>query len=77
METLWAGIDIGKASFVAATVAMEEEREVGEIANDTSGYAELATQLEKVRCDQDCVQIHMVVEPTGGYELALVAFAHE
>ena len=38
METLWAGIDIGKASFVAATVAMVAPAVIG-VLPATEGYA--------------------------------------
>ena len=73
MCTIWLGVDMGKGSFVAAVCA-DDEVVLGSFSNDPSGFAALAQQLASCATAAD---LHLVVEPTSGYELALVAFAYE
>jgi transposase len=75
MTTLWLGADIGKANLVAE-VAAEKDVRLGEFTNDAAGFAALAEQVGGLVAAEETV-VHLVVEPTGGYELALVAFAYE
>ena len=77
MTTLWIGIDIAKASLVAVALWQGEPVELGPFTNDPVGFVALAAQVqsEQTRCDAAAVQ--WVLEPTGGYELLLVSFAHE
>jgi len=75
MDTLWLGIDIGKATFVAAIMKNQEALELGEFNNDAAGFVALAGA---VRAEVSASTIvHLVVEPTGGYEQAVVAFGYE
>jgi transposase len=74
MSVVWLGADIAKANLMAAVVA-EDEVALGEFANDAAGFAALAERVAEVKPEEDAV-VHLVVEPTGGYELALVAFAY-
>ncbi len=76
MTTMWLGIDVAKASFVAAAIGNGEEH-LGQFANDASGFAALAERVPGAARDAEPVTIHLVLEPTGGYELALVVFAYE
>lgn len=75
MATWWIGADIDKASFTAA-VAGEQEIVLGRFNNQVAGFMQLAQALAAagLNCPSD---IHLVVEPTGGYELLLLAFAYE
>ena len=73
MNTSWLGIDMGKASFVAA-VCTSDEVVLGSFSNDPSGFVALAQQIGSCATASE---LHLVVEPTSGYELALVAFAYE
>jgi transposase len=77
METLWIGIDMAKASLEALALWQAESVRLGEFANDHSGLAALAAQVQAEQKRRDAGAVHLVVEPTGGYELHLVAFAHE
>jgi transposase len=75
MATLWLGLDIGKTTFVAAAMKGQEALELGEYVNDTVGCVALA---EAVRADISASTIvHLVLEPTGGYEQVAVAFGYE
>jgi transposase len=51
--------------------------ELGEFANHPEGFVGLQQALQGHQRQQGASQIHLVVEPTGGYELGLVAFAYE
>jgi len=77
MERLASGVDMSKASFVGAVWMTDQAVELGEFDNNASGYAALQQALMRKQAQQGAGQIHLVVEPTGGYELALVAFAYE
>jgi transposase len=75
MEPLWLGIDIGKATFVAAVMKGHEALELGEFVNDRAGFVALA---DAVQAEVSAATIvHVVLEPTGGYEQAAVAFIYE
>jgi transposase len=76
MTTVWLGVDVAKASLVAATMG-EDDEPLGQFANETTGFAALAERVVGAERDGEPVTIHLVLEPTGGYELALVAFAYE
>jgi len=77
MERLASGVDMSKASFESAVWMAGEAIELGKFTNDTSGFAALQQAVVREQARQGANQIHLVVEPTGGYELALVAFAYE
>ncbi len=85
MNTLWIGIDVGKATLVAAAIWQKECVALGEFSNDAAGFTALAAQVvaEQARRGSTTLResqqmtVQWVVEPTGGYELLLVAFAHE
>jgi transposase len=76
MATVAVGVDMAKASFVAAVCVAGQLRELGTQPNDGSGFTALQRQLAALPevAEQDVM--HLVVEPTGGYEQALVAFAY-
>lgn len=75
MNVVWLGVDIAKANFAAAVIA-HSEMALGEFDNQARGFAALAERVASIKPEADSI-IHLVVEPTGGYELALVAFAYE
>jgi transposase len=78
MTTIWLGTDVGKASLVAAAVTTQTVH-LGEFTNNTAGFVALAEQVTALAGVEaaEATVIHLVAEPTGGYELALVAFAYE
>lgn len=77
MNTLWVGIDIGKANLVVATLWQGTQLTLDEFANNAVGFGALAARLQTVQEQSGAAAVQLVVEPTGGYELPLVAFAHE
>lgn len=76
-QVMVVGVDMAKKDFAAACRVGEAEVELGKFANEASGYTALQAQL-KVQCTaQGLTQIHLIIEATGGYEAALVAYAYE
>lgn len=76
MSKWWLGVDMSKANFVAA-VAGEQEITLGTFDNQAAGFEQLAQQLAQQLKLTVASDLHLVIEPTGGYELQLVAFAYE
>jgi transposase len=77
MNTLWVGIDIGKANLVVATLWQGTQLTLDEFANNSVGFCALAARLQTVLEQSGAATLQLVVEPTGGYEQPLVAFAHD
>jgi len=65
---------MAKANFMAE-VAGQREVTLGQFSNELTGFSGLATRLAQLGAEAS--DIHLVIEPTGGYELMLVAFAYE
>lgn len=74
---LMVGVDMAKKTFAVALRWGEQKATLGQFANEASGYQALATQVETIRMDHAIEQVQMVIEATGGYEAALVAYAYE
>jgi transposase len=81
MNRLASGVDMSKASFVGAVWLGGQAVELGEFANNQEGFERLQQALLAHQGQQGASQIHLhpegTREPTGGYELGLVAFAYE
>ena len=74
---LMVGVDMAKKTFAVALRWGEQKATLGQFANEASGYQALATQVETIRMDDAIEQVQVVIEATGGYEAALVAYAYE
>lgn len=75
-DSLIVGIDIAKKSFTAAYRVGEVETELGTFANEPSGYAALQVALEAGCGQEGMKQPQLILEATGGYEAALMAYAY-
>jgi transposase len=76
-QALVVGVDMSKKDFTAASGAGKGEKELGKFVNEASGYEAVHEQLKQQCADQGLTQIHLIIEATGGYEAALVAYAYE
>ena len=75
-EKLIVGVDMAKQDFAVAVRVDDIEEELGKFANDADGRQLLHEKLQ-ARCDtRGAQEIHIIIEATGGYEAALVAYAH-
>jgi transposase len=79
MKRLYVGGDIGKRNIEAAVWETGATRGnvIGQLANERAGYEWLVGEVERLRRASGAAVVQLVVEPTGGYELGLVAFAQE
>jgi transposase len=77
MDTLYVGIDVAKASFVAAALGPAGESSWGEFANTPAGFEQWRARVVAALDGQPVTAVVVVLEPTGGYELALAGFAAE
>lgn len=75
MDTLSLGIDIAKASFTAAAHGPQGDCDWGSFANGPAGFQQWRTQVLTALAEQPELDVLVVLEPTGGYELALAGFA--
>jgi transposase len=70
------GVDSAKASFTTATVWADKVTYQGESANTATGCAKFAAEMEQMAKAAGAKVIHLIIEPTGGYEAQLVAEAY-
>lgn len=76
-QRLVVGIDIAKKDFAVAYRVGEVEVELGKFANDATGFKQLQEALESACQAHGVSQIQLILEATGGYEAALMAYAYE
>ena len=77
METLYVGVDMAKASFTVAVLGPAGEADWGEFANTPAGFEQWRARVSAAVADQGVLAVVVILEPTGGYELALAGFAAE
>ena len=75
MATLSVGIDIAKASFTVAAHGPAGECDWGTFANTPAGFEQWYMRVNQALDEQTRPEVLVVLEPTGGYELALAGFA--
>lgn len=76
-KPMYVGVDMSKAHLDAAVCPESEAEYLGHYPNQASGWAQLVKESDAVAQQHGYTEIHLVVEPTGGYQLPLVAFAFE
>ncbi|MEZ4706902.1 MAG: transposase [Caldilineaceae bacterium] len=75
---MYVGIDVSQAQLaVAVRVGSQRAHALGDYANSAAGFGQLASALAAVCVQAGATELHLVVEATGGYEAALVAYAHQ
>ena len=76
-KVLYVGVDVAKKSLAAAVWGASGGTPLESVTNDAAGFEALARQVEAVRQSEQAEQVHLIVEPTAGYELRLIYDAHE
>ena len=81
MTIVYVGVDVAKAKLDAAVAVSaghpgQARRAVGKFENNGVGIERLVQQVTEASQTQGEVTFQLVVEPTGGYEARLVAFAY-
>ncbi len=75
--SLYLGADVAKATFVVARWENGAGTLVGEFPNEATGFQQLADRLTTITPAERVPLVVLVLEPTGGYELALATFAYQ
>jgi len=71
------GVDIAKETFTAALWSEGRGQPLGTFANQPAGFAALGQAVAAALPAAAVGSLPLVLEPTGGYELALAHWAHE
>lgn len=75
MNRVRLGVDIAKATFAAGCWEEGQGRFLGEFANNPTGFEQLRQRVAQTGPAGPAASVHLILEPTGGYELALAGFA--
>lgn len=75
MNRLYVGVDISKATFAGAYWAQESIK-LGSYSNDEEGYEAFSQTVEERRVRVGAEQVHLILEPTSGYELGLALYGY-
>ena len=75
-QTLVVGVDIAKKDFAVAYRIGAVTVDLGKFDNNAEGYAALQSRLAQGCGEHGLSQIQVVLEATGGYEAALLAYAY-
>lgn len=79
MTTLYLGVDIAKRTLDAAVwhPGATAGTWLGTFPNNTDGFEQLTAHVGQLPDDEGSRQVHLTLEPTGGYELGLLVYGHE
>lgn len=76
MAVLVVGVDVSQAHLdVAVHTSQEGTKVLGRFPNTPEGWEALARALAPLRSRGEARTVHLVMEPTGGYEQPLARFA--
>lgn len=76
MSVLVVGVDVSQAHLdVAVHTSQGETMVLGRYPNTPEGWEDLARALAPLRSQEEASTVHLVMEPTGGYEQPLARFA--
>ncbi len=76
MKILYVGVDIAQASFDGVAWCKRSQRQIYHYVNETAGYRQFAERIETLRKAEGAEAIHLIVEPTAGYQTGLLLFAY-
>ena len=79
MKRLSVGVDVSEKTVDVAYWDQDENEPVfvGKYPNNHKGFQAIGRKIEKRRKDIDAATIHLVMEPSGGYEQPLAHFVHQ
>lgn len=76
MKTLYMGVDMAKSDFEGVAWCKPGDREVKNYANTREGYEAFASAMDALQAATGAKQLHLIIEPTGGYQAGLLLFAY-
>ncbi len=77
MSRLCLGVDVAKASVEVAVRWAGGEQAWGAFDNSPAGFEQLRQRVSEPPAGAVASEVLVVLEPSGGYELALAAWAHQ
>ena len=77
MTTLVIGADLAKTTYVGAAWTGRKAEGLGTFPNRPERFEEFGATVAAAAARLGADQIHLVLEPTGGYELALASWAYQ
>lgn len=76
MKILYVGVDMAEAKFDGVAWRKDGQRQVDSYTNDADGYRSFADKLEAEQAAEGAHALHLLVEPTAGYQAGLLVFAY-
>jgi len=76
MKILYVGVDMAQAKFDGVAWCKQGQRQVDGYANNADGYRQFAEKLEAQQAAEGADALHLIVEPTAGYQAGLLVFAY-
>jgi transposase len=76
MNVIHVGGDVSKTEIVVAARVKASTIKLPAVTNDEAGFKALSREVKKLKQKHRGYKVQMVIEPTGGYEMALAVFAH-
>jgi transposase len=77
MRSLPVGVDIAKDTFTAAYWLDDAGHTLGTFPNTVDGFTALCDTVHPLLAQDQQTAVHLVLEATAGYELALALWAHQ
>jgi transposase len=77
MSIGYIGLDVSKESIDVAYQSGSDRQQWGQISNDQTGFAHLKLLINQVQQAVETIEIHLILEPTGGYEKQLLHYADQ
>jgi transposase len=79
MKTLTVGVDVSQDTLDVAIVIPESQEviDLGCFPNNQEGFNKIAKEVSQQTAQTKAEIVHLVIEPTGGYEQPFVCFAIE
>jgi transposase len=79
MKKLSVGVDVSEKTLDVAYWDQDKDKPVfvGKFTNNHKGFQLIQRKIEKRSKNIDATVIHLVMEPSGGYEQPFAHFAHQ
>ncbi len=79
MKKLSVGVDVSEKTLDVAYWDQDKDKPVfvGKLTNNPRGFQAIQRKMEELSKNIDAIVIHLVMEPSGGYEQPFAHFAHQ
>lgn len=77
MNHYYIGVDVSKATVDVASCYENKSRPLGRCANKVGALEKLVGEIDSVCQASGAKTVHLIIEPTGGYEFTFLRLAYE